>query len=271
MTEGYCDGCQRRAMLAPLHGPGKGGPLRCFVCAGAWHAEHGRRRKMGRVVIRAMKAFLEAGGSASDVEKLKMTALFGNLFGGFGGLHAGADPLGYMAETVATADETVLMTSELLAEALRLTHPDAHPPERSDLANRVTRQLLALQPFVFPALPPKPVQPAGSSRDGSSNVTRTASKEPSQPRYPCADCAPTVPLNYCTACRAEFERRCQEERQRERAKQRQWYERRKARRQGGSGQRHARPAGRRSKASERTRGSARPRVGSAPIGQTCHR
>ena len=34
-TEGQCDGCQRLAILTPLHGSEKGGPLRCYVCAGA--------------------------------------------------------------------------------------------------------------------------------------------------------------------------------------------------------------------------------------------
>ena len=224
MTDGYCDGCGRRALLTPLHGPEKGGPLRCYVCAGAWHAEHGRRRKMGRVVIRAIKAFVDGGGSPSDVDKLVPTAHGRSLGLGF-------DPLGYMAETAATADETVLLTSEVLSEALRLVHPDAHPPERRDLANRVTRQLLALQPFVFPAVVPKPVAPyQPPASDGSLNVSREPFKETSRPRYPCVDCAPTIPLNYCTACRAEFERRCQEERERDAAKQRKWYAERKARR-----------------------------------------
>ena len=134
-----------------------------------------------------------------------------------------------MAETAATADETVLMTSELLSEALRLVHPDVHPPERQELANRVTRQLLALQPFVFPAVTPKPVEPRQPSRGAAAKVSGE-SLETSRPRYPCPDCASAIPLHYCTACRAEFERRCQEERERERAKQHQWYERRKARR-----------------------------------------
>jgi hypothetical protein len=51
MNEGICDDCQRRVMLAPLHGE-KGGPLRSYVCAGKWHAEYGRRRNASRVAIR---------------------------------------------------------------------------------------------------------------------------------------------------------------------------------------------------------------------------
>jgi hypothetical protein len=140
------------------------------------------------------------------------------------------DPLGYMAETAKTADETILLTAEILVETLRLTHPDAHPPERQELANRVTGQLLALQPFVFPAVKPKPVVPYQQSRNASDKVSSRNLNEPPGSRYPCADCASTVPLFYCTACRAEFEGRCREERERERAKQREWYARRKARR-----------------------------------------
>lgn len=206
MTEGECEGCWRSAVvLTPLHGPEKGGPLRCYVCAGAWQAEHGRKRRMGRVVIRAIKAFTDGGGSWDDVDKLKITAAGHGLFEGF-------DPLGYMAETAAMADETVLLTSELLADALRLTHPDAHPPERQEIANRVTQQLLALQPFVFPAVKPEPPVPP----DKASHVTpswqvpnRTA-VEPLR-RYPCTECASAAPMYYCTACRAEYDRRHREE------------------------------------------------------------
>src|SRR5271156_1202861 len=117
MTEGTCDSCQRRALLAPLHGPEKGGPLRCYVCAGAWHAEHGQKRRIGRVVIRALQAFMDAGGSTMDIEKLRAAA-FGRSLG------LAIDPLGYLAETANTADETILLTSEILADALRLVHPD---------------------------------------------------------------------------------------------------------------------------------------------------
>ena len=194
----------------------KGGPLRCYVCAGAWNAEHGRRRRMGRVVIRAIKAFLDGGGRVADLDKLRNSALFGGRI----------DQLGYMTDTAAEENETVLLTSELLADALRLTHPDAHPPERSDLANLVTQQLLALQPFVFPAV--KPVEPHRPSRDGSVKCPPPPLKEPS--RYPCADCASTIPLHYCTVCNAEFEKRSREKWDRHNANQRKWYAQRKTRR-----------------------------------------
>jgi hypothetical protein len=191
MSEGRCDGCGRQALLSPLHGPDKGGPLRCFVCAGAWHAEHGRRRKMGRVVIRAIRAFVDGGGSWADVDKLRQTALLGD---GIFGLHeAFIDPLGYLADTAKTADETILLTSEILADALRLTHPDAHPLERRELANRVTQQLLVLKPFVFPAVKPKPMVPREPPRNASVKVPGASLEKPLGSRYPCAECASTVP------------------------------------------------------------------------------
>jgi hypothetical protein len=229
-TEGECAGCGRRALLVPLHGREKGGPLRCFICAGQWQAEHGRRRTLGRVVIRTMKAYIAGGGSWKDMDRLVQTALLDSDTFGLAIESSIADPLGNLAETAKTAAETILLTSELLADAVRLTHPDAQPPERRELANRVTQELLALQPFTFPAPNQKPVTPYEPSRE--THLTKYRSEtltEPSGSRYPCADCAPTVPLFYCTACRAEWERRCQVERERERPKQREWYARRKAR------------------------------------------
>ena len=155
-TSGECPGCGERSLLMPLHG-GKGGPLRCPLCVGAWNAEHGRRRRTGRIVIRAMMAFLDAGGCSQDIDKLKNSAQFGDS-GFLGGLHIAevSDPLGYMADIAKLDGADVDLTSELLADVLSLTHPDHHPPEREELARRVTQQLLALQPFVFPA--PKPKQ-----------------------------------------------------------------------------------------------------------------
>jgi hypothetical protein len=194
-------------------------------CAGAWHAEHGRKRKTGRVVIRAIKAFMDGGGSWDDVEKLKVSAMVSDdlMFG------LDIDPLGYMAETAKSANETILPTSEMLADALRLVHPDAHPEEGRDLANRVTQQLLALQPFVFPAAKPKPAASREAARNAPVEVAALDLKEPSRPRYPCADCASTIPWNYCTACRAQWERRKEQEREQRRPQQRKWYAQRKAR------------------------------------------
>jgi hypothetical protein len=114
--------------------------------------------------------------------------------------------------------------SELLADALRLTHPDHHPPERQDLAHRVTQQLLSLQPFVFPApKPPKPVTPPSAPQIKDREVTSKT------PRFPCKDCAATGPAYYCAACSAEWNKRQQGKHSRECAKRRAQYRHRKQR------------------------------------------
>jgi hypothetical protein len=127
--------------------------------------------------------------------------------------------------------EEIELTSELLADAIKLAHPDYHPPERQELAHRTTQKLLALQPFVFPAPKPKPSLGEIFTRNGSStSAHRTETAVTKGPTYPCADCKSTIPKNYCTACRSEFEKRLAEKIERERAKQREQYAKRKARR-----------------------------------------
>ena len=80
MTTAHCDGCGEFSFLMPLHGA-RGGPLRCPLCAGAWHAEHGRRRRYGRIVIRAMRAYLDNDGSIGDIDKLKQSAICSDFLG----------------------------------------------------------------------------------------------------------------------------------------------------------------------------------------------
>jgi hypothetical protein len=72
---GACVKCGAHGYVMPLHG-GRGGPQFCPLCAGAWHAEHGRRRRAARVVIKALKAYDKAGGSlyGKDFDELKLTA-----------------------------------------------------------------------------------------------------------------------------------------------------------------------------------------------------
>jgi hypothetical protein len=222
MTVSHCPGCGEHSFLIPLHG-GKGGPLRCPLCVGAWNAEHGRRRRTGRIVIRAIRAFFDAGGKYGDIDKLKLSVAAGDV-----GLDLQLDPLGYMTDIARLDGADADLTSELLADVLKLTHPDHHPPERQELAHRVTQGLLALQPFVFPAPKPKPTVPTSEPRDESFKAPRVALKEPL--RYPCSDCADTVPYFYCDACRAEWDRRREKECQRQNARQRAQYARRKARR-----------------------------------------
>ena len=48
--------------------------LRCFLCAGAWNAEYTRRRKWGRIIIKAMSMYLREGGHYYDLDKLKAHA-----------------------------------------------------------------------------------------------------------------------------------------------------------------------------------------------------
>src|SRR5262245_40713402 len=50
MSVSRCEDCGEYTVLLPLHG-GKGGPLRCPLCIGKWNAEHGRKRRLGRIVI----------------------------------------------------------------------------------------------------------------------------------------------------------------------------------------------------------------------------
>jgi hypothetical protein len=215
-----CPKCGEHSFLIPLHGE-KGGPKLCPLCVGAWNAEHGRRRNRGRVAIRAIRGFLDSGGRDEDVDKLKLCASLGKyrLFD--------LDPLGYMAGAAETADEVIELTSELLADTLRLTHPDCHPPERQDLAHRVTQGLLALTPFVFPAPKPEPLEPKPQQQATMRTDTKAA-KLPKQ-SYPCIDCRSAVPADYCDACAAEYEKRQQQEFERRTAKQREQYARRRKR------------------------------------------
>jgi hypothetical protein len=154
-----------------------------------------------------------------DVDKFKIT--------GFHGL----DPLGYLSGGTSFTGANTELTSELLAAAVRLTHPDCHPPERKELAHRVTQELLDLKPFVFPAPKPKPViQPtADDQRNGSSKSHPGSIKEPLRQSYPCAECRSTVPYFYCATCKAEWDRRRRVEHDRETAKQRAGYVARAAR------------------------------------------
>ena len=211
-----CKKCGEHTLLLPLHGD-RGGPAFCSICAGKWHAEHTRRRKWGRIIIKAMKFYEREGGSLADVNKLKLVAM---------GIveDYGIDPLGYGTDTIGA--EVGDITSELLADTIQLTHPDKHPPERRDAAKRVTQELLALKPFVFPAPKAKPAT-AKMPRDDKIKSPPVTSKEPSRaPAYPCSECADTVPYYYCSPCKTECDRRRREERERENAKQRKQYARR---------------------------------------------
>lgn len=217
---GYCSICEQHyPFVVALHGD-KGGPPVCLICAGKWNAEHGKKRRLGRIVIRSMKAFMDGGGRAADLDKLKNSALIGGWSD-----DPWCDPLGYLHGVAKTADEVIELTSALLADAIRLAHPDCHPPERKELAHRTTQGLLALQPFVFPAPVPKPppVPTPGASRSDSA-VAEVAKKSP---RYPCPECASTVPFFYCDPCKAEWTKIEEKRRAAERVQRRNQRQRRR--------------------------------------------
>ena len=110
--------------------------MRCPLCVGQWNAKQGRRRRAGRVVIRAMMAFYDAGGTGKDIDKLKRAASLGgdSLFSMFP--RERVDELAYMEGIARMDGADADMTSELLADVLQLTHPDHHPPEREEQARR---------------------------------------------------------------------------------------------------------------------------------------
>jgi hypothetical protein len=212
---GPCAKCGEHGYVMPLHDE-RGGPLFCFMCAGAWHAEHGPLRRTRRVVVKALRAYDKAGGKlyGEQFDELKLAA------GGMFVVHqvdtSGAD----------FAD----LTSELLQATIALTHPDKHPPERKAEANRVTQELQALKPFVFPT--PEP-EPPPEPRDASFNDAMDALNEPSR-SFPCEDCRDALPSEYCDPCKAQHEKKCEEEaaqeekeRQKINARQRELYSIRK--------------------------------------------
>jgi hypothetical protein len=222
---GSCAKCGKHGYLMHLHGE-KGGPLFCPLCAGAWNAEHSRRRKFARIALKAMTLYLENGGSLSALDKFTSALALARL-----GMGSGV--AGYRVDTI--GNEIGDLTSELLADTLQLTHPDRHPPERRELAQRVTQELLDLKPFVFPAPKPKTPPPP---RNGSEASRRETRKEPLQPAYPCRDCVEAGgPSYYCDACRAEYEKRrasesekAESRRARDQQKRREQYARRARRR-----------------------------------------
>jgi len=217
---GLCANCGEFELLTPLH-LDRGGPLFCIRCGMDWHGKHGRRRNAGRIVIKAIKAYFDAGGHSRDINKLALAAM------GSIGIDTRMIQLGYESDdTGATLPD---LTSELLKDVLQLVHPDHQPQERRELATRVTKELTSLKPFVFPA--PKPEPPPvykPEARHGSEMSPCETLKKPSQ-IYPCEDCVDHVPFYYCTACRAEYDKRNRAENEQRKAKQRELYKRRKRR------------------------------------------
>jgi hypothetical protein len=177
----YCALCQQHNYCSPLHGSA-GGPLVCLPCDAP-------RRRARRVVIKALKAYESVGGRlfGRDFDQIKLVGF--NFFGG---------------DTAAAVDFSDL-TSGLLTSAIALTHPDKHPPERKAEASRVTQELLALKPFVFPAPEPKPPKPSDAYSKQSTFVLNEAPRA-AEPPYPCEDCIDAEPDCYCDRCKGRWQK-----------------------------------------------------------------
>lgn len=219
---GTCPQCERpNQTVGPLHGE-QGGPMFCLRCGMEWHGKHGRKRKLGRVVGKAMRLFSDAGGSKMDIDKLWLAAL---------GLHQLLGERDVFGLDRTIGQDIGDITLELLRDTLRLTHPDHHPPELRELATRVTAELRALEPYLFAAPKPEPKPEPTSSKPQPGRPERAVDPLPptSKPLYPCERCEGAYSFYYCATCRAELERRRDAGRDRERQKQRAWYRARKER------------------------------------------
>jgi len=218
-----CLKCGQETYCTPLHDD-KGGPLMCPVCIGKWNAEHTRRRKWGRIIIKAMKMYAKEGGRYQDFDKLKWASMGAQ---DLLGIDLREMTLGYGSEDL-FGIEVGDITTELLADTVALTHPDKHPAERKETARRVTSELLLLKPFVFPAPKPEPVKPATATRDAYSKPRReTLNTRNKEPQYPCELCADHIPYYYCDPCKAKHREGWQKMRDKENAKQRKQYAKRR--------------------------------------------
>jgi hypothetical protein len=121
---------------------------------------------------------------------------------------------------------------ELLKDAVTLTHPDRHPPERKDFAGRVTAELLALEPYVAPKPPPRPKSEAPLAVTAKQPVHAEPILKPSRPSFlptfPCEDCSSTVPFYYCDACSMTWDANQKAKREKTNAAQRRRRVRRRA-------------------------------------------
>lgn len=187
MAEEFC--CVRCGegppFLSPLHGD-KGGPLMCVKCRLHWDQQH-------------VKDLKQCPDWRRELHGVPGTNFWGS-------------------------DDVTYLTLELLQDAVALTHPDLHPPERAEKARRVTAELLALKPYTLPKPKPKPPSPVTDSIFPAA----AGLKEPLRLKYPCAACFLTVPFYYCDACRSKYDDIQRRERERRNLRQRQRYARRKS-------------------------------------------
>ena len=203
-ADGSCTSCGKVSYLTPLHGD-KGGPLMCLTCKGAWHGEHGKKLKWRRVLTKTMSLYKKAGGNLhTDLDKIKRALVLGLAEPGFG-----ADGM---------PNEMPDITTELLSDTLKLVHPDHQPPERREMAQRVTARLLELKPYVFPE--PKP-EPPVTHRPSDDTVvmdkpsTATLDElwaEMKSKAYPCELCEGQLTSHYCNDCKAKHEEKLEKDR-----------------------------------------------------------
>jgi hypothetical protein len=140
----------------------KGGPLLCIDCRFKWDEEDKRERRRKIDVVE---------GFGFKIDGLKL-------------------------------DEPCYLTTETLEDAIFLTHPDRHPVERKAIAERATKELLALRGYTRPRPAPKPA-PTVTDNQGDRGDT-LKSRNALKPKY-CEACFLTVPFYYCDACREKWE------------------------------------------------------------------
>lgn len=174
-----CASCGGSGLLVALHGD-RGGPDVCIECSGKWLATANQK---ARREFKRLNLFMRMlGDDAGDPEAL--------------------------------AD---LLRADVLAAAIRLTHPDRHPPDRAETARRVTAALTAAREHALASKPPpEPAQP----RDGSDSVARLSGQKavtaPVDDQYPCATCRHLPVALYCDRCRKRWEADDETRRERER-------------------------------------------------------
>lgn len=124
---------------------------------------------------------------------------------------------------------------ELLSEILQLTHPDRHPPERKEFAERVTAELTKLKPFVFPKRSrPKyeePLKPPPQLTKEEAEKKAERERWLDENMYPCKLCKDIIPTYYCDRCKDRHEKEWEAKAEHQREQEKRWRENAKRRRE----------------------------------------